>query len=79
MSTRPLHFIWIVDSSGSMDADGKIQALNSAIRETIPHMQGVAKENPNADVLVRALTFSTGAQWHISQPTKVAEFRWEDV
>jgi uncharacterized protein YegL len=79
MSTRPLHFIWIVDSSGSMDADGKIQALNSAIRETIPHMQGVAKENPNAEVLVRALTFSTGAQWHISQPTKVADFRWEDV
>ncbi len=79
MATRPLHFIWIVDCSGSMQADGKIQALNSAIRETIPHMQAVAKENPNAAVLVRALAFSTGAQWHISQPTPVADFRWEDV
>ena len=79
MATRPLHFIWIVDCSGSMQADGKIQALNSAIRETIPHMQAVAKENPNAAVLVRALAFSTGAQWHVSQPTPVADFRWEDV
>jgi uncharacterized protein YegL len=79
LATRPLHFIWIADCSGSMDIDGKIQALNNAIREAIPHMQSVADENPNADVLVRALRFSSGAQWHISQPTPVANFRWENL
>ena len=26
LATRPLHFIWIADGSGSMAADGKIQA-----------------------------------------------------
>lgn len=77
LATRPLHFIWMVDVSGSMTTDGKIQALNNAIRETIPHMRSVADENPNADVLVRALSFSSGAQWRISQPTPVADFRWE--
>ena len=79
LATRPLHFIWIADCSGSMTVDGKIQALNNAIRESIPHMQGVADENPNADVLVRALSFSSGAQWHLSQATKVADFRWENL
>ncbi len=79
LATRPLHFIWIADCSGSMKEDGKIQALNMAIREAIPHMQKVAEENPNAEVLVRALKFSSGAQWHISQPTKVADFKWEDL
>jgi uncharacterized protein YegL len=79
LATRPLHFIWICDCSGSMSVDGKIQALNNAIREAIPHMQKVAEENPNADVLVRAIKFSTGAQWHISQPTSVADFRWNDL
>ena len=79
LATRPLHFIWIADSSGSMAADGKIQALNNAIREAIPHMQKVADENPNAEVLVRAIRFSDGAQWHISQPTPVADFKWEDL
>jgi uncharacterized protein YegL len=79
MATRPLHFIWIADCSGSMAVDGKIQALNNAIREAIPHMQGVADENPNADVLVRAVKFSTGAQWHISQPTPVQGFKWDDL
>lgn len=79
LATRPLHFIWIADCSGSMASDGKIQALNNAIREAIPHMQKVADENPNAQVLVRAVKFSNGAQWHISQPTPVEDFKWDDL
>ncbi len=38
MARRELHFIWLLDTSGSMNADGKIQALNVAIRETIPQL-----------------------------------------
>jgi uncharacterized protein YegL len=79
LATRPLHFIWIADCSGSMSVAGKIQALNNAIREAIPHMQRVAEENPNAEVLVRALRFSSGAQWHLREPTPVADFKWEDL
>lgn len=79
LATRPLHFIWIADCSGSMSVDGKIQALNTAIREAIPHMQSVADENPNAEVLVRCIKFSSGAQWHISNPTPVADFKWTDL
>jgi len=79
LASRPLHFIWIADSSGSMQQDGKIQALNTAIREAIPHMRKVADDNPNAQVLVRAVRFSDGAQWHISQPTPAADFAWQDL
>jgi uncharacterized protein YegL len=62
-----------------MATDGKIQALNMAIREAIPHMQKVADDNPNAQVLVRAIQFASGAQWHISQPTPVDDFKWSDL
>ena len=79
LSTRPLHFIWIADCSGSMAIDGKIQSLNNAIKEAIPNMQDVADENPNAQVLVRAVKFSDGAQWHVSQATDVADFKWDDL
>ncbi len=79
MASRPLHFIWIADCSGSMGVDGKIQALNTAIREAIPHMRDVAKENPNAQVLVRAVKFSNGAQWHVAPPTPVEDFEWTDL
>jgi uncharacterized protein YegL len=69
----------MLDCSGSMRVNGKIQALNNAIREALPHMRRVAAENPNADVLVRALTFSTGATWVVADPTPVEEFFWTDV
>jgi hypothetical protein len=42
-------------------------------------MQDVADENPNAQVLVRAVRFSDGAQWHVSQPTDIADFKWDDL
>lgn len=79
LATRPLHFIWLADCSGSMKSDGKIQALNTAIREATPHMQRVADENPYAQVLVRAIKFSSGAQWHLAQPTPAADFKWSDL
>jgi uncharacterized protein YegL len=79
MVARPLHFIWLADCSGSMRVDGKIQALNNAIREAIPHMQTVARENPHAAVLVRAMRFSDHAEWLIEKPVPVADFRWQDL
>ena len=79
LASRPLHFIWICDCSGSMQANGKIQSLNNAIKEAIPHMQRAADENPNAQVFVRAITFSDGARWHVADPQPVAAFQWDDV
>ena len=79
LASRPLHFFWIADCSGSMSIDGKIQALNNAIREALPHMQQVSAENPNAQVFVRAIAFSDGARWHVAQPAPVDEFRWIDL
>ena len=79
MARRQLHFIWILDLSGSMRADGKIQALNVAISEALPSLRAAAQGNMSADVLVRVATFSTGARWHHPEPTPVGEFRWEPV
>ena len=78
IANRPLHFIFLADCSSSMSGD-KIQALNHAIKEAIPHMRDVAHGNPNAEVLVRAIKFSAGAQWHVSQPTNVDMFEWNDL
>ena len=78
ITTRPLHFIWILDASSSMHGS-KIQSLNFAIREAIKPMQETAADNPHAQVLVRAVTFSNGARWHLATPTPVADFTWTDV
>jgi len=76
---RPLHFIWVADCSGSMGVEGKIQALNNAIRDSIPAMRAAAQGHPEVEVKVRAIKFSSGAQWHISQETPVETFEWKDL
>lgn len=78
MSGRPLHFIWLADCSASMLGD-KIQSLNTAIREALPEMKNVALSNPHANVLVRAIKFSSGASWHIVNATPVEKFQWRDL
>jgi uncharacterized protein YegL len=79
LAARPLHFFIVADCSGSMAADGKMQALNNAIRETLPHLVDVANQNPHAAVLVRSIAFSSGARWHIEQPTTVDQLEWQDL
>jgi uncharacterized protein YegL len=76
---RPLHFIWLIDGSGSMRVQGKIDALNEAIRAAIPHMQIVARDNPQAAVFVNAIRFGDDARWLVERLSPVADFQWPGV
>lgn len=78
LAKRPLQFFWLCDCSGSMLGQ-KIQSLNFAIKEAIPAMQQVSENNPNVSVEVRAITFSSGAQWHVENPTDIEHFVWSDL
>lgn len=78
LASRPLHFIWIVDCSGSMYGE-KIGTVNHAIQSTIPEMADAAKDNPNAQLLVRTLKFATGASWVTTNPIPIEDFAWDDL
>jgi uncharacterized protein YegL len=77
LSRRQLHLIIAVDCSGSMQGE-KIASLNHALRTAVPAMQEAASENPETDVLVRVLCFSTSANWHLG-PVEVDKFEWRDL
>ena len=79
LANRPLHFFYLCDCSGSMAASGKMQALNQAIRQSLPGMAAVARDNPEARVLVRAVSFADHAAWHIETPTPVDQLEWRDL
>jgi uncharacterized protein YegL len=79
LSARPLHFIFLLDASGSMAVDGKIDALNDAIRGALPHLRDLADQNPFVDLLVRVIVFADGARWHVPEPTPVRDVVWSPV
>lgn len=81
LTRRPLHFIYLCDCSGSMQANGKMQALNQAIRQSLPGMVSVASQNPEARILVRVVSFADQARWHIAEPTPVEQIQhnWVDL
>lgn len=79
LANRPLHFFYLCDCSGSMAAQGKMQSLNQAIRQSLPGMNRVARDNPEARVLVRAVSFADQASWHIPEPTLVDGLEWRDL
>lgn len=79
LAHRPLLFYWIVDCSGSMGQSGKIQALNTAVRETLPHLRKVASDNPNARLLVQGVRFATGAERLYPEPKPLEGFLWRDL
>ena len=78
LASRPLHFFWMVDCSGSMDGE-KIGVVNNAIQNVLPEMVEEAENNPNAQLYVRTLKFSNGASWVTAEPVKVEEYVWEDL
>jgi uncharacterized protein YegL len=79
VARKPLHFFFVLDVSGSMQRDGRIQALNNAIREVVPHLRDESRANPHAQLFVRVLAFATEARWVLERPTPIEEFKWRGV
>lgn len=56
-----------------------IASLNAAIRAAIPELQRGFEEHVAAQLMVRVITFSSGAHWHVRAPTPIEGFEWSDV
>ena len=75
---RPLPVFLLLDSSGSMKADGKIEALNSAVQEMLGTF--AAEEPGRASIEVGALVFGRAVQVHLAyQPAKSALGQWHPL
>lgn len=75
---RTLHFIWIVDESGSMYGQ-KIQSVNYAIKNVIPEILKI-EENERINILMRVIKFGDQVSWHVGpEPMPIKHFIWEDM
>ncbi len=77
MGARDLHLFFLIDASDSMSYGGKVETLNNAIRESIPHIKEIARETEGS-IKIHALSFSTGARW-IVRNVDVRDFTWENI
>ena len=75
---RRLPVYLLLDTSGSMYGE-KIGTVNNAIQTCIPEMASAAENNPNAQLLIRTLSFSTGANWITANPVPVEDYAWDDL
>lgn len=80
ISQRPLDIIYVIDTSDSMGANGKIQSVNNAMHELEYSLKEEAKNNPTAQVNIRIITFGgQSAKWYLSQKTPVETFYYHDI
>ncbi len=79
LATKPLHLYWLLDTSGSMGVDGKMDALNEAMRVSIEAVRQTASETPGVQVLAGVITFAHDAEWLTPEPIAIEQLEWNDV
>lgn len=62
-AARVLTTFLVVDTSKSMESNGNIDKVNSAIEEMVPLLQELSKNNADAEIRLAILAFSTGCRW----------------
>lgn len=78
VARRTMTLFFVVDTSGSM-AGSKIGAVNDAIVNVLPMLEDISSSNPDAEVKVAALEFSTECSWLYDEPKLVQDFKWIDM
>ncbi len=73
-----LPIIFVIDTSGSMSGT-YIASVNEAMEDTLDTLKAVAEENADAEVLIGALSFSTGCKWLTNGLLTSDDFYWNPV
>lgn len=71
---KVLHMIFIVDDSGSMKQDGRMDAVNEAFKKMIPTLKDVQiSEQSNYELRISIMKFDQEPEW-IVEPTPILEY-----
>ena len=75
---RTMTLFFLIDTSGSMEGN-KIGAVNDAVVNVLPMLDEISQTNPDAEIKVAALEFSSATKWLYNEPKLASEFVWQDV
>lgn len=78
VARKVLPIIYVLDTSGSMTGD-RIASVNEAMSETMEVLKDVSEKNPDAEIKVGVLSFSSGAEWVTNGLVFMDDFFWNDL
>jgi uncharacterized protein YegL len=79
-SKRVKTIFYLLDTSGSMNNDGKIGALNQAMRDSINELKSKESLNTAATIKIAVMVFNTYSFWLYDNPIEVSKFPdWKDI
>ena len=78
IARRKMILFFLIDTSGSMSGK-KIQSVNDAIENVLPIIGEMSDENPDAEINIAAMKFSTGVDWVYNEPKEAKDFIWQPV
>lgn len=77
IARRVLPIIYVIDTSGSMKGE-KIASVNEAMHDAMDLLKDISAKNPDAEIKVGVLRFSSGAEW-IKPLTDLEDYYWNDL
>src|SRR5688500_6322470 len=76
-TARPLPVILLADVSGSMSADGKINTLNTAVKEMIETF--AREDDSRAEIHVAIVTFGQGGARVHQALQPASQLKWQEM
>lgn len=78
-TAKLLNMIFVVDISGSMRYDGRIEAVNEAFRQMLPALKQIQEDSMSEfELKISIMTFDQEARWLV-MPTPILEYSHEDL
>jgi uncharacterized protein YegL len=75
---RTMTLFFLLDVSGSMEGQ-KIGAVNDAVVNVLPIIKDISETNPDAEIKIAVLKFSSGCDWLYDEPKSVEDFAYQDA
>lgn len=79
LRSHAVDVVFLIDVSGSMLADAKIQSLNAALEEALPFLRRAAGDLAGIEPSIRVVTFGSSATWAVDAPVLLEEFWWDEL
>ena len=73
-TAKLLNLFFIIDTSGSMKQEGRLDAINDAFRRMVPSLKKIQEESMSEfELRIAVMTFDEEAKW-VVEPTPILEY-----